>query len=222
MQQFILSSTAAVYGIPTETPISEDHTTLPINPYGETKLAIEHMIASYGRAYKLRWAALRYFNASGAAPDGSLGERHKPETHLIPLVLEAASSGASITVFGRDYPTRDGTCERDYVHVVDLVNAHLTALDHLRAGGPGGVFNLGAGQGHSVDQVIQTCRDVTGKSISVVDGPRREGDPPFLVADITRARRVLGWRPERSDLASIVRDAWRWRQRWPSALRESA
>jgi UDP-glucose 4-epimerase len=218
---FILSSSAAVYGNPDRTPIPEDHTTNPINPHGETKLATERMLASYGRAYKLRWAALRYFNASGAAPDGSLDESHTPKA-LIPLVLDAAVSGKAVTVFGRDYPTRDGTCERDYVHVVDVARAHLAALDHLRSGGAGGVFNLGAGKGHTVDEVIGTCTRVTERDIAVVDGPRREGEPPVLVADISRAREVLGWEPERSDLATIVRDAWQWRRRSQSRLWESA
>jgi UDP-glucose-4-epimerase GalE len=213
VQRFILSSTAAVYGVPEEMPIPEDHPTKPINPYGETKLAIEHMLGSYGRAYGLRWAALRYFNAAGAAEDGSLGERHDPETHLIPLVLEAAISGKPVTMFGRDYPTRDGTCVRDYIHVVDLVEAHLAALDHLRAGGEGGAFNLGTGHGHTVAEVIDACRRITGREIAVKVGERREGDPPELVAGVARAREFFGWRATRSDLDTIVRDAWRWHAR---------
>jgi UDP-glucose-4-epimerase GalE len=216
VERFVLSSTAAVYGMPRATPIPEDHPTRPINPYGETKLAIERMLATYGRAYGLRWAALRYFNAAGCAPDGSLGERHLPETHLIPLVLDAARHGTPVSVFGRDYPTRDGTCVRDYVHVVDLVEAHLATLEHLRTGADGGVFNLGTGNGFSVQEVIDTCRRVSRREIAVIDGPRRDGDPPELVAGVTRAHDVLGWRASRSDLETIVRDAWRWQARAPS------
>ncbi len=222
VRYFILSSTAAVYGIPNEAPIPEAHALMPINPYGETKLAIERMLGSYGRAYGLRWAALRYFNAAGAAPDGSLGERHHPETHLIPLVLDAAVSGKPVTIFGRDYATRDGTCERDYVHVVDLAGAHLRAMDYLRGGGESGAFNLGAGHGHTVDEVVATCARVTGRSVPANDGARREGDPPVLVAGIERARDILGWRPERSNLETIVRDAWQWRTQSQARLRESA
>ncbi len=213
VRRFILSSTAAVYGVPEEMPIPEDHPTKPINPYGETKLAIEHMLGSYGRAYGLRWAALRYFNAAGAAQDGSLGERHDPETHLVPLVLRAALSGKPVTVFGRNYPTRDGTCVRDYIHVLDLVDAHLAALEHLRASGEGGAFNLGTGHGHSVAEVIDACRRVTGKEIAVDVGERREGDPPELVAAVSRAREAFGWRATRSDIDTIVRDALRWHAR---------
>ena len=213
VKRFILSSTAAVYGVPEEMPIPEDHPTKPINPYGETKLAIEHMLASYGRAYGLKWAALRYFNAAGASEDGSLGERHDPETHLIPLVLEAALHGKSVTMYGRDYPTRDGTCVRDYIHVIDLVEAHLAAMEHLRAGGEGGAFNLGTGHGNTVAEVIDACRRITGREITVTIGERRAGDPPELVAGVQRARDVFGWRATRSDLDTIVRDAWRWHAR---------
>jgi UDP-glucose-4-epimerase GalE len=212
-KRFILSSTAAVYGVPEEMPIPEDHPTKPINPYGETKLAVEHMLSSYGRAYGLKWAALRYFNACGASEDASLGERHDPETHLIPLVLEAALHGKPVTMYGRDYPTRDGTCVRDYVHVVDLVEAHLLAMEHLRAGGEGGAFNLGTSHGHTVAEVIDACRRITGRDITVTMGERRAGDPPELVAGVKRAREVFGWRATRSDLDTIVRDAWRWHAR---------
>jgi UDP-glucose 4-epimerase len=209
VKQFILSSTAAVYGTPTTVPIPEDHPTVPINPYGETKLAIEKMLASYARAYPLQFAALRYFNAAGADPDEPLGERHDPETHLVPIVLEAAlGKRHHVTVFGRDYDTNDGTCIRDYIHVCDLAAAHLAALEHLVAGGQGGAFNLGTGRGYSVAEVLETARRVTGRSIPVEYGARREGDPAVLVASPVRARDVLGFTPVRSSLETIVRDAW--------------
>ena len=211
VKTFVLSSTAAVYGDPMRTPLDEDHPTVPVNPYGETKLAIERMLASYGRAYGLRYVALRYFNAAGAEP--GLAERHHPETHLIPLVLDAAlGRRASITVFGDDYPTPDGTCVRDYVHVKDLADAHLAALHHLERGGVSGAFNLGTGQGHSVREVIEVSKEVTGLAIPFVMGARREGDPPTLVAAADRARSVLGWEPKCSSLPRIVEDAWRARR----------
>jgi UDP-glucose 4-epimerase len=210
VRRFVLSSTAAVYGDPVRVPIDEDHPTAPINPYGETKLAIERMLASYRRAYGLSFAALRYFNAAGADADGGLAERHHPETHLIPIVLEAAAGRRPhVSVFGRDYDTPDGTCIRDYVHVTDLCDAHLAALEHLAAGGAGGAFNLGTGKGHSVAEVIEVAERVTGRPVPVVDGPRREGDPPRLVAAVDRAARVLGWRAKRPGIEAIVRDAWR-------------
>jgi UDP-glucose 4-epimerase len=207
---FVLSSTAAVYGHPARVLMGEDHPTEPASPYGETKLAIERMLASYRRAYGLGFVALRYFNAAGADPDASLGERHDPETHLIPLVLDVAlGRRPQVTVFGRDYDTPDGTAVRDYVHVLDLCEAHLLALEHLSAGGDGGVFNLGTGVGHSVAEVIEVARRVTGREIRVEYGPRRPGDPAWLVASPDRAARVLGWRAKRASLEPIVRDAWR-------------
>jgi UDP-glucose 4-epimerase len=213
VKAFILSSTAAVYGHPETDPIPEDEPTRPINPYGETKLAVEKMLASYAHAYGLRYAALRYFNAAGADAESGLGERHEPESHLIPLVLDAASGlRDAITVFGRDYPTPDGTCIRDYIHVMDLAEAHLAALDHLRGGGESGAFNLGTGRGHSVREVIETCRRVSGREIPVRVGDRRPGDPPSLVASPRRAERAFGWKAKRSDLESIVRDAWRFHE----------
>jgi UDP-glucose 4-epimerase len=209
VSRFVLSSTAAVYGSPLRIPIDEDHPQGPISPYGETKLAIERILARYGAAYGLRWAALRYFNAAGGLPGLGLGERHEPETHLIPLVLDAAlGKRPQITVFGTDYPTPDGTCVRDYVHVADLAHAHLLALDYLEAGGSSGAFNLGTGEGHSVRQVIDEVERVAGRRVPVAIGPRREGDPPVLVASPERANRVLGWRATRSSLEQIVRDAW--------------
>jgi UDP-glucose 4-epimerase len=211
VRYFILSSTAAVYGSPARTPIEEHQSTEPINPYGETKLAIEKMLASYGSAYGLSYAALRYFNAAGAEP--GLAERHDPETHLIPLVLDAAlGRRPHITVFGQDYPTPDGTCVRDYVHVADLADAHLAALVHLTRGGTSGAFNLGTGRGQSVREVIDAARRISGREIPVVLGARREGDPPVLVASADRAKKVLGWEATRSTIDRIVEDAWRARQ----------
>jgi UDP-glucose 4-epimerase len=210
VERFILSSTAAVYGAPLATPIEEYHPAAPVNSYGETKLATERMLAAYSSAYGLRYAALRYFNASGADPDApNLGERHVPETHLVPIVLEAALGlRPSVTVFGTDYPTPDGTCLRDYVHVLDLCDAHLAALEYLANGGESAAFNLGTGRGHSVNEVIETARRVSGRPIPVTYGPRRAGDPPALVASCTRAERVLGWRAKRSSIERIVTDAW--------------
>jgi UDP-glucose 4-epimerase len=216
VRRFVLSSTAAVYGDPVRVPIDEEHPTLPINPYGETKLAIERMLAAYARAYGMRYAALRYFNAAGADADAGLGERHDPETHLVPLVLDVARGArANVTVFGDDYATPDGTCIRDYIHVLDLCEAHLAALEHLAGGGAGGAFNLGTGQGHSVAEVIETVRRVTGREVAVARGARRAGDPPSLVASPQRARAVLGWSARRTSLEEIVRDAWRSRAKLP-------
>jgi UDP-glucose 4-epimerase len=209
VKTFVLSSTAAVYGTPREVPITESQPTEPINPYGETKLAIERMLESYARAYDLRYAALRYFNAAGADTESGLGERHDPETHLIPLVLDAAlGKRRNVTIFGRDYPTPDGTCIRDYIHVVDLCDAHRAALEYLELGGESGAMNLGTGTGHSVAEVIATCRSVTGRDIPVVEGERRDGDPPVLVASPRLAESRLGWKARRSSLDRIVRDAW--------------
>jgi UDP-glucose 4-epimerase len=205
---FVLSSTAAVYGDPLRVPIDEAHPTSPINPYGVTKLAIERMLEDYGHAYGLRWAALRYFNAAGADVDAGLDERHEPETHLVPLVLDAAlGRRESVTLFGDDYDTPDGTCIRDYVHVLDLCDAHLAALERLVSGGQVGALNLGTGTGHSVMQVIDTVQRVSGREVRVVRGPRRPGDPPRLVASPDAAARVLGWRATRRSLEEIVRDA---------------
>jgi UDP-glucose 4-epimerase len=210
VQRFILSSTAAVYGVPTAVPIEEDHPAVPVNPYGETKLATERMLAAYSRAYGLRYAALRYFNAAGADRESPhLGERHSPETHLVPILLETAlGKRPHVTVFGADYPTPDGTCLRDYVHVLDLCEAHLAALEYLASGGESTAFNLGTGRGHSVQEVIDAALRVTGRPIPVVYGPRRAGDPPALVASCGRAERVLGWQAKRSSLDRIVSDAW--------------
>lgn len=214
VKHFVLSSTAAVYGDPVRVPLDEDHPTAPVNPYGETKLAMERMLADYARAYGISYAALRYFNASGADTAAGIGERHDPETHLIPIVLEAAlGRRRHVTLFGDDYATPDGTCVRDYIHVLDLAEAHLVALAYLRRGGESGPFNLGTGQGHSVREVIDVAKRVTRRDIPVVIGPRRPGDSPELVASADRAARVLGWRARRSSLEEIVRDAWVWHSR---------
>jgi UDP-glucose-4-epimerase GalE len=210
---FVLSSSASVYGTPTASPITEHARYAPVSPYGATKLAAEHAIASYGRAYGIGWAALRYFNAAGAHPDGTLRERHDPETHLIPLAIDAAMGRRPpLAVFGNDYPTRDGTCVRDYVHVCDLATAHLVAIAAIDRGEEIGSINLGSGRGHSVLEVIATCARVLGREVPHSFSPRREGDPAVLVADAALARGAIGWRPERGDLGTIVEDAVRSRR----------
>ena len=212
--RLVFSSTAAVYGDPVRTPIDEAHPTQPVNPYGSSKLAIERMLAECSSAYGIGAVVLRYFNAAGADPSGELGERHDPETHLIPLVLQAASGRRpSISVFGNDWPTRDGSCVRDYIHVSDLCVAHQLALDWLAAGGRYECFNLGNGEGATVLEVIEAARGVTGRTIKMLQAQRRAGDPPSLVADASKARRVLGWQPARADIEGIVRDAWNYEQR---------
>ncbi len=209
--RFIFSSTAATFGEPQYSPIDERHPQQPINPYGRTKLMVEQVLADYERAYGLRSVCLRYFNAAGADPEGQLGERHEPETHLIPLVLQAASGRRPhIGVFGRDYDTPDGTCVRDYIHIEDLCSAHGLALQSLMGGAGSQAYNLGNGQGFSVQEVIDTAQQVTGRSIAVVNGPRRAGDPARLVADASLIREKLGWQPRYADLATIVEHAWRW------------
>lgn len=213
VDRFVFSSSAAVYGEPREPLINENHATEPINPYGRTKLMVERILRDYEAAYGLRSICLRYFNAAGADPGGEIGERHEPETHLIPLVLRAASGRlAKVSVFGADYDTPDGTCVRDYIHVNDLCDAHLLALRALRDGAPGAVYNLGNGDGFSVREVIETAKAVTGAGIPVDHGPRRMGDPPRLVGDSTRARTKLGWAPRYPDLETIVSHAWNWEQ----------
>ena len=208
---FIFSSTAAIFGEPIHIPMAEDHPKQPMNPYGRGKWMVEQMLEDYDTAYGLRSTCLRYFNAAGADPDGELGERHDPETHLIPLALQVASGRRpSITVFGDDYATPDGTCIRDYIHVNDLGEAHWLALQRLWEGSGSTAYNLGNGHGFSVREVIDTARAVTGREIPVEYGQRRPGDPARLVADARRAQAELGWKPRRADLATIIADAWRW------------
>lgn len=211
VNHFIFSSTAAIFGNPVYVPIDEEHPKQPINPYGRSKLMVEQILKDYDSAYGLKSICLRYFNAAGADPEGRLGERHDPETHLIPLVLQAASGKRdAITVFGRDYDTEDGTCLRDYVHVNDLCQAHWLAIRKLLESEKSCSFNLGNGKGFSVQQVIDVCREVTGKEIPVIDGARRAGDPDVLVADSSLAMMELDWRPRYTDLHSIVAHAWIW------------
>jgi UDP-glucose 4-epimerase len=210
VRRIVFSSTCAVYGDPQRLPMDEDHPTRPVNPYGASKLEVERMLAEASARTGLGAAVLRYFNAAGAEPGVGLGERHDPETHLIPLVLRAAAQGGPISVFGNDYPTRDGSCVRDYIHVADLCIAHLLALERMR--GAYECFNLGSGDGATVLEVIEAARRVTGKAIPVNFAPRRSGDPAMLVADASKARRVLGWQPARSGIDAIVRDAWDFEQ----------
>lgn len=214
VKHFIFSSTAAIFGEPEYVPIDEAHPKNPINPYGKSKWMVEQILADFDRAYGLRSVCLRYFNAAGADPSGLLGERHEPETHLIPLALQVASGRRShINVFGRDYDTPDGTCIRDYIHIVDLCQAHLLAMQQLMSGGGSAVYNLGNGNGFSVQEVIATVEQVTGKAVKVLDAPRRAGDPARLVADATIARRELKWQPVYAKLEAIVEHAWSWEQR---------
>lgn len=214
VKKFIFSSTAAVFGEPDYVPIDESHPNRPLNPYGRSKWMIEQVLADYDKAFNLRSVCLRYFNAAGADPEGQLGERHDPETHLIPLILQAASGRReNIHVFGRDYDTPDGTCVRDYIHIVDLCSAHLAALDYLCQDGQSDRFNLGNGAGFSVQQVIDAVQKVSGREVTVINGPRREGDPARLVADSKRARLTLSWEPKFTDLETIVAHAWQWEQK---------
>ena len=216
VKKFVFSSTTATYGEPDQVPISEDTPQRPTNPYGFTKLVIEQALADYAEAYGMGYAALRYFNAAGAHPDGTIGEDHEPETHLIPIVLQVAlGQRDSITIFGNDYQTSDGTCVRDYVHVNDLADAHLKALDKIRPS-TGICLNLGTGRGTSVREIIDACREVTGHAIPEKIGQRREGDPSELVADASRAQDQLGWKPQYVDVRSIVETAWRWHQLHPN------
>jgi len=211
VKHIVFSSSAATYGDPQTTPIPEDHPTRPVNPYGETKLCMERALQWYGVAYGLRWVALRYFNAAGADPDGELGEEHDPETHLLPLVILAAlGKRPYVEVYGTDYPTPDGTAIRDYIHIVDLVDAHVRGLRHLQAGGESLALNVGAGRGHSVREVIQAVGQLCDGRVPVRDGSRRTGDPPILVADPSRGKKTLNWEPQYPDLDSIVKSAWNW------------
>jgi UDP-glucose 4-epimerase len=214
VSRFIFSSTAATFGEPQYMPIDEMHPQVPINPYGRSKLMLEQALADYDKAYDIKSVSLRYFNAAGADPEGQLGERHDPETHLIPLVLQAASGRrAHIGVYGRNYDTPDGTCIRDYIHIADLCEAHWLALQSLMAGNSSQAYNLGNGNGFSVQEVIDAARRVTKREIKVVDGPRRAGDPARLVADAQQARGQLGWQPRYADLSTIIDHAWNWETR---------
>jgi UDP-glucose 4-epimerase len=214
-RKIVFSSTAAVYGVPDSVPILESSPKRPINPYGFTKLAVEQAMADYAAAYGFGFAALRYFNACGAASDGSIGEDHKPETHLIPIVLEVAlGQRPSVAIFGTDYPTADGTCVRDYIHVEDLADAHVRAIERIEPG-RGLTYNVGTGEGFSVRQVLESCRRVTGHAIPVIEKPRRAGDPPALVASSDAIRRDLGWSPKFTNIDAIVRSAWAWHSAHP-------
>jgi UDP-glucose 4-epimerase len=208
LKRLVFSSSAAAYGVPQQVPITEDQPFAPINPYGESKVMVEKILEWLDRYREFRSIRLRYFNACGADPESGLGERHDPETHLIPLMLGAIQTGKSMTLFGDDYPTPDGTCIRDYIHVSDLADAHVLAVEHLLKDGGSEVFNVGTGDGHSVLEVLTAVERVTGKAVPHTIGPRREGDPPSLVADSQKLQRMLGWRPQRADLNRIVADAW--------------
>jgi UDP-arabinose 4-epimerase len=212
--RMVFSSTCATYGIPDTVPIREDMPQRPVNPYGESKLMVERMLHWYGIAHGLQSVALRYFNAAGADPDGETGEHHEPETHLIPLILDAAAGKrARIDIYGTDYPTPDGSAVRDYIHVTDLAEAHVLALAYLERGGASVALNLATGQGHSVREVIAAAERITGRTVPRHEAARRPGDPPSLVADPGRARELLGWTPRHSELESIIATAWRWHQR---------
>jgi UDP-glucose-4-epimerase GalE len=214
-RHFIFSSTAATFGDPIETPITEQHPQRPINAYGETKLAVERALPHVERAYGVRSIALRYFNAAGADPDGALGEDHHPELHVIPRAIDAALGRATFAMFGTDYDTPDGTCLRDYIHVTDLASAHVLALESLRGGGPSAAYNLGNGRPTSVRDVIESVERVTGRRVPVTIGERRPGDPAVLFASSDRIKRDLGWRPAYEALDVIVETAWRWREAHP-------
>jgi UDP-arabinose 4-epimerase len=212
VRDVVFSSTCATYGEPLRVPIAEDHPQIPVNPYGETKLAVERMLHWYSGAFGVRYAALRYFNAAGADPDGEVGEVHDPETHLIPLAIEASLGAGELSIFGTDYPTPDGTAIRDYIHVADLADAHLRALAKLRDGAAALRLNLGTGQGHSVRAVIAAVANVTGRPVRAREVGRRPGDPPALVADARQAGEALGWKPRYAALDTIVEHAVRWRE----------
>ena len=215
VKTIVFSSSCSIYGIQQENPIREDSPKLPLSPYAETKLFLENVLRWYGQAYDLRTVCLRYFNAAGADPDGEIGEWHDPETHLIPLTIQAALGGPPLRIMGEDYPTPDGTAIRDYIHVTDLADAHVRALHYLVEGGASAQFNCGAGVGHSVKQVVDMVEKISGKSVPVLHVPRRQGDAPALVADARRIRDVLGWTPRHSSLATIVDTAWRWHSSRP-------
>jgi len=215
VRAFVLSSTCAIYGVPAQLPIREDTPANPISPYGASKWMVERMLADAEHAHELRWAALRYFNACGADPGGGIGECHDPEIHLIPSALEAAAGlRPGLQLFGTDYPTRDGTCVRDYIHVTDLADAHVRAIEALLAGRQLGARNLGTGNGSSNREILTAVEGVTGRPVPVTEAPRRAGDPPELVADASLVRSELGWKPQHSDLDTIVATAWSWLKHW--------
>ena len=221
VDKIVFSSTAATYGEPEQVPILETDRTVPTNCYGETKLSMERMMAWVSQAHGLRYVALRYFNAAGAHPSGSIGEAHTPETHLIPIILQVPNGQRDkVSIFGGDYPTRDGTCVRDYIHVTDLAQAHILALDYLLKGGDNNVFNLGNGVGFSVKEVIDVAREVTGHPIPAVISPRRAGDPAQLIASSQKAIDVLGWKPQYNDLNTIIATAWAWHRSHPHGFEE--
>jgi UDP-glucose-4-epimerase GalE len=209
VKHLVFSSTAAVYGNPPTSPIPESSPIQPVNAYGESKVMVETLLGWWDQIHHLTSVCLRYFNACGAAPDGSLGEEHEPETHLIPLILRAIQTGEPITVFGDDYPTSDGTCIRDYIHVNDLAQAHILAVEYLLGGGASAQFNVGTGTGHTVMEMIRVVEEVTGQKVPYVTGPRREGDPPALVASSEKLRTALGWSPRYAELRTIVEHAWK-------------
>jgi UDP-glucose-4-epimerase GalE len=217
-KHFVFSSTCAVYGEPIEVPLRESHPNKPINAYGQTKLAVEHALPHFERAYDIRYVALRYFNAAGADPDGEIGEDHEPEIHVIPRALAAAANGTPIDIFGEDYPTPDGTCLRDYVHVMDLADAHIRALRRLEQGGSSAFYNVGTERPSSVRDVIAAVERVTGKTVERRHSPRRPGDPAVLYASAEKIRSELGWTPQRPELEVIIRDAWNWHSRHPAGF----
>ncbi len=214
VKKFIFSSSCAVYGVPEVLPLTEEHGKKPISPYGKTKLMVEMVLEDLSRSHGLQYVALRYFNAAGALPEHNLGERHNPESHIIPLLLRAAQSGKPFNVFGTDYPTPDGTCIRDYLHVLDIADAHVRALDYLSAGGKSDYFNLGTGNGFSVKEMIAVVEKVSGKKVHAVYGQRRAGDPAVLVAGPKKAQELLGWKQQHSDLEGMVKAAYAFDQSW--------
>ncbi len=220
VNKFVFSSSAAVYGEPREIPIPEEHSCAPTNPYGETKWVFERILQAFHDAGKLDFISLRYFNAAGAHPDGDLGEDHSPETHLIPLVIKSALNGSPIRVYGTDYNTPDGTCIRDYIHVVDLAHAHILALQKLEREDPSSIYNLGNGNGYSVREVIETVKKVTGRNVASINSPRRPGDPARLVASSDKIRKELGWTPKYPDLETIVQTAWEWHRNHPKGYND--
>lgn len=221
VDKIVFSSTASVYGEPEKIPIEEDDQTLPTNPYGESKLIMEKMMKWVSRANNIKFVSLRYFNAAGAVEDGSIGEDHKCETHLIPLILQVPlGKREHITIFGDDYPTPDGTCLRDYIHVIDLADAHILALNYLRNGGESNIFNLGNGQGFSVKEMILAAEKVTGQKIKIEIGTRRAGDPAQLIASSDKAKNILKWKPQFTDIERIIETAWNWHKNHPNGYRQ--